>query len=50
MSMAQVTGVIGSGVPSVVAPVDGLATLVTVCMAFLVASVLLIALARRWRA
>jgi hypothetical protein len=49
MMVAQVAGVIGSGVPSVVAPVDGITTLVTVSVAFLVASVLFIALARRAR-
>jgi hypothetical protein len=48
--MAQVAGGIGSGIPSVVATLDGVPTLVTVCVAFLVASVLMIALARRWRA
>ena len=49
MMTAQVTGLIGSGVPSVVTPVDGVTTLVAVCVAFRAASVLLIALARRGR-
>jgi hypothetical protein len=49
MMIAQLTGVFGSGVPSVVAPIDGVTTMVTICVAFLVASVLLIALARRGR-
>jgi len=48
--MAQVVGPIGSGVPSLVAPVAGVTTLVVVCLAFLVGSVLLIALARRRQA
>jgi hypothetical protein len=48
--MAQVVGPIGSGVPSLVAPVAGVTTLVVVCLAFLIGSVLLIALARRRQA
>ena len=48
--MAQVIGPIGSGVPSVVAPVAGVTTLVVVCLAFLVGSVLLMVLARRRQA
>jgi hypothetical protein len=44
---AQLSYVIGSGVPSLVAPMGGVATIVTVALAFLVASVLVMALANR---
>jgi hypothetical protein len=50
MVTAQLSYVIGSGVPSLVAPMGGVATIVTIGLAFLVASVVVMALGNRSRA
>jgi len=47
MVTAQLSDVLGSGVPSLVAPMDGIATIVTVGLAVLIASVLVMTLGHR---
>ncbi len=50
MVTAQLTNVFGSGVPSLVAPMEGVPTMVAIALAFLVASVMVFALGHWSRA
>jgi hypothetical protein len=47
--IAQLSGLVGSGVPSLVAPVGAATTVMAISLGFLVASVLVLAVASWWR-